>query len=172
MQNLIEPSSEIDVVLQPCNEIETNFDLIQQSLTKFKTNISDIQLQLRNLEKTIKKETKKKEATAKEPAVKSATREPVIKTATRQPKITGFSILEKITPELCSFMKLPAESSATRNDVTMYITDYINQQKLQDMTNRRNINMNDELLTLFKLMPDTPLTYFNLHKYISSLFVH
>jgi len=148
----MEPTIEI----QPCNEIETQFNLIQQNLTKFKTNISEIQLQLRNLEKTVKKESKK-------PPVKSS--------AARQPKITGFSILEKITPELCSFMKLQADSLATRNDVTAYLTEYIRENKLQDMTNRRNININDELATLFKLTPDIQLTYFNLHKYISSLFV-
>ena len=152
-------SMEPSIDIQPCNEIETQFNLIQQNLTKFKTNISDIQAQLRNLEKTVKKESKE----SKKPPVKSS--------VARQPKIIGFSILEKITPELCSFMKLQADSLATRNDVTAYLTEYIRENKLQDMTNRRNINMNDELATLFKLTPDIQLTYFNLHKYISSLFV-
>ena len=36
MQSSMEPTIEI----QPCNEIETQFNLIQQNLTKFKTNIS------------------------------------------------------------------------------------------------------------------------------------
>ena len=115
-------------------EIESNFDLIQQSLTKFKTNITDIQQQLRTLEKNLKKETK-------EPK----------KRETKQLKIIGFDIPEKITPELCAFMKLPAESTSTRNAATLYITEYIHTNKLQDMTDRKCIHLNADLAALFKL---------------------
>ena len=138
------------------NDIEAQFDTLHQTLTKFKTNITDIQQQLRTLEKSVKKETK--EVKKKEPVM-------------RQPKITGFDIQEKIKPELCEFMQLPPESTSTRNAVTSYITEYIRQNKLQDMTDRKCINTNESLAALFHLTSEKPqLTYFNLHKHISGLF--
>ena len=141
-------------------DIDTQFATIQQTLTKFKTYVSEIQQQMRTLEKsikTIKKEAGKGEAIGK---------------VMRQPKIIGFDIPEKITPELCAFMKLSPESTATRNAVTFYITEYIRQHKLQDMTDRKRIGLNEELATLFKLteskLTDYKLTYYNLHKHISA----
>ena len=133
--------------------IETQFDLLNQNLTKLKTNLSDIQVQLKTLEKSIKKEPKKKEPKM------------------RQPKIIGFDIQEKITNELCAFMQLPTESTSTRNNVTTFITEYIRKNNLQDMTDRKRINLNADLAALFNLDITYPLTYFNLHKRISSLFI-
>lgn len=137
-------------------EIESQFDLIQQSLTKFKTNITEIQQQLKSLEKTIKKE-------AKEPKKRESTM--------KQLKIVGFDIQEKITPELCVFMKLPSESTSTRNAVTLYMTEYIRNHKLQDMTDRKCIQLDADLAALFKLTENPQLTYYNLHKHISSHFI-
>ena len=137
-------------------DIESQFDLVQQSLTKFKTNITEIQQQLKSLEKTIKKE-------AKEPKKRESTM--------KQLKIVGFDIQEKITPELCVFMKLPSESTSTRNAVTLYMTEYIRNHKLQDMTDRKCIHLDADLAALFKLTENPQLTYYNLHKHISSHFI-
>jgi chromatin remodeling complex protein RSC6 len=144
------------------NEAESQFDIIQQNLTKFKTNITDIQQQLRTLEKSIKT---KKEA-KKEP--KKA--EPVSKPPMKQLKIVGFDIPEKIKPELGAFMNI-TESTSTRNAVTSFITEYIRANKLQDMTDRKCIHPDAALASLFKMTENTALTYFNLHKYISGLFI-
>jgi len=135
--------------------IDTQFDLIQQSLTKFKTNLTDMQQQLRTLEKTIKKEGKEKK-----------TVKPM-----RQQKIVGFNIPEKIKPELCVFMQLPPESTSTRNAATSFITEYIRAHNLQDMIDRRIIHLNETLALLFKMELTAKLTYFNLHKQISDLFI-
>ena len=149
-------------------DIDTQFATIQQTLTKFKTYVSEIQQQMRTLEKsikTIKKEAGKGEAGKGEAGHKD--KGEAIGKVMRQPKIIGFDIPEKITPELCAFMKLSPESTATRNAVTFYITEYIRQHKLQDMTDRKRIGLNEELATLFKLT-DSKLTYYNLHKHISA----
>ena len=147
-------------------DIDTQFATIQQTLTKFKTYVSEIQQQMRMLEKSIK--TIKKEAGKGEAGHKGE----AIGKVMRQPKIIGFDIPEKITPELCAFMKLSPESTATRNAVTFYITEYIRQHKLQDMTDRKRIGLNEELATLFKLteskLTESKLTYYNLHKHISA----
>ena len=140
-------------------DIDVQFDLLQQNLTKFKTTISDMQQQLRGLEKYVKKEIKE-----------TKKREPV-KLPLRQPKMIGFDMPEKITPELCAFMQLPGESTSTRNAVTTFMTEYIRQHKLQDMTDRKIIHLNAELAVLFKLTATDHVTYFNLHKHISALFI-
>lgn len=142
--------------LPPTSELELQFDTIQQNFTKLKTSITDIQCQLRTLKTAVKKESKGPQK--KEPKM-------------RQAKITGFDIQEKITPELAAFMRLPVDSTSTRNAVSAYITEYIRQQKLQDMTDRKCINLNESLAGLFKMTENPHLTYFNLHKHISSLFV-
>ena len=134
--------------------IDMQFDALNQNLTKLKTNLSDMQLQLRVLEKSVKKDTKKREI------------KPM-----RQPKIVGFDIQEKITNELCAFMQLPDESTSTRNAVTTFMTEYIRKNNLQDMTDRKRIQLNDDLAALFKINVTDNLTYFNLHKHISSLFI-
>ncbi len=175
-------------------DIDSQFSTIQQSLTKFKTYVSDIQQQLRTLEKSVKtakKEEKKvseakvseakvSEAKVSEAKVSEAkVSEAKVSEAkiTRQSKITGFDIQQKITPALCAFMKLPPDSTTTRNAATLYITEYIRLNKLQDMNDRKCIHLNEEMATLFKLtdtkltdtkLTDTKLTYFNLHKHIST----
>ena len=138
-------------------DLDTQFGAIQQSLTKLKTHLSDIQQQLRTLEKTVK--TVKKEKEKEKETVKECGK------TLRQPKIIGFDIQEPVTPELCAFMRLPPNSTTTRNAATHYITEYIRTNKLQDMTNRRCINLNAELAALFNA---TEMTYFNLHKHISA----
>jgi chromatin remodeling complex protein RSC6 len=136
--------------------IDAQFEHLQQNITKLKTNLSDLQQQLRTLEKTVKKETKE-----------TKKREPKIK----QPKMIGFDIPEKINNDLCKFMNMPAESSATRNAITAFIMEYITIHKLQDMADRKRIILNEELATLFKMTSADQITYFNLHKYISKLFL-
>jgi len=180
-------------------DIDSQFSTIQQSLTKFKTYVSDIQQQLRTLEKSVKtakKEEKKvseakvseakvseakvseakvseakvSEAKVSEAKVSEAkVSEAKVSEAkiTRQSKMNGFDIQQKITPALCAFMKLPPDSTTTRNAATLYITEYIRLNKLQDMNDRKRIHLNEEMATLFKLT-DTKLTYFNLHKHISA----
>lgn len=148
-----------EFVIETVVDIDTQFEVLQQNLTKFKTTILDMQQQLRTLEKSVKKEIKE-----------TKKREPIAK-PTRQPRIVGFDIQEKITNELCAFMKLPTESTSTRNAVTMFITEYIKQNKLQDMTDRKLIHLNDELAAVLNLSTTDHLTYFNLHKHISSLFI-
>ena len=139
--------------------IDTQFDALQQNLVKFKTYITEMQGQMRTLEKSVKQ---MKKEIPKKPTAPTA--------VLRQPKIIGFDIPEKITPELARFMQ-SNEPVSTRNAATSFITNYIRQKNLQNMTDRTHINLNAELAGLFKLPITESLTYFNLHKYINSHFV-
>ena len=155
-------------------DIDSQFSTIQQSLTKFKTYVSDIQQQLRTLEKSVKtvKKEEKKVSEAKVSEAKVSEAKVSEAKVSRQSKMNGFDIQQKITPALCAFMKLPPDSTTTRNAATLYITEYIRLNKLQDMNDRKRIHLNEEMATLFKLtdtkLTDTKLTYFNLHKHISA----
>ena len=117
-----------------------------------------MQGQMRTLEKSVKQ------------LKKEIPKKPTQPTVLRQPKIIGFDIPEKISPELSQFLQ-SSEPVSTRNAATSFITNYIRQKKLQDMTDRTRINLNPELAVLFKLPVTEPLTYFNLHKYINSHFM-
>jgi chromatin remodeling complex protein RSC6 len=165
--NIVEPNASVLVQLQLQSttvDVDTQFDLLQQSLTKFKTNLSDIQQQLRVLEKTIKMDKKKEQKETKEQK-ESKPKE------LKQTKIIGFDVQEKITDELSTFMTLPLGSTTTRNAVTAFITEYIRSNKLQDMTDRKRIHLNSELATVFNLTTADVMTYFKLHNYISKLFL-
>ena len=164
---------------QQRSNIEALFDSIQQNFAQIKTTIGDFQGQLRNLEKAvktevkneIKNEIKKRDLLKPIPVALAPVSAPVNKI--KPTKIMGFDVSEKITPELAAFMQLPADQKATRNAVTQYITEYIRQNKLQDMTERKNINLNTDLAALFHLTLEkdqTQLTYFNLQKHINALF--
>ena len=156
------------------SNIEALFDSIQQNFAQIKTSITDFQGQLRNLEKSVKTEIKNETKKRDPVPVPVKLADPVKTNTLKQTKITGFDITEKITPELAVFMKIPAEQKATRNSVIQYITEYIRQNKLQDMSERKKINLNAELSSLFRLTIDkdqTQLTYFNLQKHINALFL-
>ena len=114
--------------------------------------LSDIQQQLRTLEKNnklIKKEEAKeaaKETSAAKDAAKETKKSEIDNK--KQKKITGFNVCEKMSNELCDFMKLPHNSVSPRTTITKYITEYIHNNKLQDTTERKNIQMDHQLKLL------------------------
>jgi len=157
-------NNDIQIIAPSVND-EISFNSIQQNLTKLKTQmmtgISDIQQQLRMLEKQNKILRKEEAKETKEAKKNDGDNK-------KQKKLTGFNISEKMSNELCDFMKLPHNSKSPRTSITKYILDYIRTNKLQDNTERKYIQMDDKLKTLFKLENiDNELTYFNIHKYIN-----
>ena len=73
----------------------------------------------------------------------------------------------KISNELADFLGRERGSKMARTDVTREINKYILAHKLQDNKQKRKINPNEKLSTLFKLKPDDELTYLNIQRYIS-----
>jgi chromatin remodeling complex protein RSC6 len=142
-------------------DINLQFAAINQTISTVKTNLTDLQQQLKILEKNVKKPLKETKESK----------------STKESKNIVFDTLQEIKPELSQFMKLPTTEDgkhvtiSTRNIVTKYITDYIQTHKLQDMNNRKYIHLNEELALLFKLEAKEKITYFNIHKYINKLFI-
>lgn len=89
--------------------------------------------------------------------------------STRAP--SGFIRPMPIHSELAEFLGIPTGTLMARTDVTRMINKYIREHGLQDKENGRKINPDDKLKALLKLDDTMELTYFNLQKYMSPLFV-
>ena len=76
----------------------------------------------------------------------------------------------KISNELAEFLGKTSGTEISRIDVTREINKYIRLNNLQDSENKRIINPDTKLSTLFKLNNGDELTYFNIHKYITPHF--
>lgn len=73
----------------------------------------------------------------------------------------------KISDELADFLGKESGTEMAHTDVSRVIIKYIRDNNLQDKENRRNINPDEKLSTLFKLKDGDKLTYLNLQKHIS-----
>ena len=136
--------------------IESQFNSLLQDLSSFKLQLSDIQTKVRSLEKHITKELKSKGKTEKK------------QTTLKLISQTGFNKAVPISDELCVFLSKPLGTSLSRTEVTQFITNYIRDHKLQDMSTRKLIQPNEALFKLLHLKSsDEEVTYFNLQKYLN-----
>ena len=109
---------------------------------KDKTNM--ILIQLKALQKKIKKEDISKKKNIKKPS--------------------GFAKKGKISDSLCDFMNVEHGTEKSRPDVTKYLMNYIKEHDLQDKSNKQNILIDDKLKNLLIINPDETITYFNIQK--------
>jgi len=140
----------------------SQFNIINDSLTLFKMQISTIQQQLRNLEKNVKKELKN---------IKKDKKNVVVKTK-RAP--SGFAKPTKVTKELCDFMDRPEGSEIARTEVTKVLVDYIKKNNLleQGEDTKNKIVPDEKLKNLLGLTDNEvhELNYFNIQKYMNKHF--
>lgn len=152
----------IDMSLNKLNTIFEQFNTISNSLTLFKMQISDIQQQIRTIEKHVKKELK---------PIKRSNRKNNPKN-TRAP--SGFAKPTKVTKELCEFMNRPEGSEIARTEVTKALVTYIKTNNLigQSDTLKNKIVPDQKLMNLLGLQNDelNGLTYFTLQKYMNRHF--
>ena len=119
---------------------------IESQFTSLLLELSNIQTKVRLLEKTVLKKAK-------------------VETKIQHP--SGFDLPTPITDDLCAFMNKPAGSTSTRPIATNYILNYIRQNKLQDLIDRKKIKTDERLRHLLRLnSTDEEITYFNLQKYL------
>ena len=85
---------------------------------------------------------------------------------------SGFAKPTKISSALCKFMELPEGSEMARTEVTKYIIQYIQNNKLQNPNDAKLIEPNNKLKSLLKInKTDGDLTYFNIQRYMNKHFV-
>lgn len=140
-------------------EIHAQFMEVVQTLSTFKTTISMLSTQIKNLERNVKKNVKRLEKEGKKNKNKG------------NRKASGFAVPTKISKDLCKFMGVKEGTQLARTEVTKYIIQYIKDNKLPDETNKKIIKPNNKLKSLLKLEKNDEVTYFNLQKYMNKHFV-
>lgn len=156
MNNLV---SNEQVEEQTGKDLFEQFEGIVNGLSVIKTQISNLQQNLKHLEKNVRKQMKglKKEVTKNK------------NKGNRKP--SGFAKPSKVTKELCEFMKKDEGTEIARTEVTKALVAYIKENKLENETNSKIITPDEKLKFLLGLEEGQELTYFNIQKFMNKHFV-
>ena len=145
---------------EPQPTIESQFNSLLQDLSCFKLQLHDIQGKVKLLEKSITKELKSKGKQEKK------------QTTLKLQLPSGFDKPAPISEDMCLFIGRPIGSTMSLTELTQFITNYIRDNKCQDMTERKIIKPDAALRKLLKIKsPDEQVTYFNLQKYLNIHFI-
>lgn len=142
--------------------IMEQFSTINDSLTLFKMQITNLQKVVKTVEKDVKRQLKniKKDKKNDKPKVKRAP--------------SGFAKPTKVTKELCDFMNKPEGSEIARTEVTKALVNYIKENNLIELgEDSKNKIVPDEKLKNLLGIQDaelSDLTYFNIQKYMNKHF--
>ena len=134
-----------------------SFEEILNNIGTVKTSITQLTMQLKNLEKDVKKKMK---------VLDKAT----TKTKKGNRKPSGFAEPVKVSKELQDFMKLNDGDKVARTEVTKYLSSYIKQHNLKSQENGRVIVPNEELGNLLGANDET-ITFFNLQRFMNKHFI-
>lgn len=135
------------------------FESLVDNLSHFRIQVSTIQQQVRQLEKSVKKQIKY----LKKETIKSKNK------GNRKP--SGFANPTKVTKELCEFMNKTEGTHIARTDVTRALIAYIKSNNLQDKENKKIISPDEKLKFLLGIKEEQELTYFNIQKYMNKHFL-
>ena len=142
--------------------IMEQFTTINDSLTLFKMQITNLQKVVKTVEKDVKKELKniKKDKKKDKPKIKRAP--------------SGFAKPTKVTKELCEFMNQPEGSEIARTEVTKSLVNYIKENNLIELgeDSKNKIVPDEKLKSLLGIQDKelNDLTYFNIQKYMNKHF--
>ena len=146
-------------ILEEMNEIHDDFISITDSISLLKTNMTQLQQNIRNLEKKANKK------------FKSYIREVNKHKSKGNKKPSGFAKPSNISTQLCSFLNKPNGTKMARTEVTQHLIKYISNNNLQNPENKTIINPDDRLISLLDINQENNLTYFNLQKYMNKHFI-
>ena len=150
--------------MEPSTEIFDQFNVIMDTLTLFKMQISTLQQHVKTVEKNVRKELKdiKKDKDKKKDKLKTK----------RAP--SGFAKPTKVTKELCEFMNKPDGSEIARTEVTKALVAYIKTNNLLEQGDdlKNKIVPDQKLKSLLGIQNEelNGLTYFNIQKYMNKHF--
>ena len=137
--------------------ISKEFGNLLTDISSLKKKLGEIQHNMRSLEKNIKmkyNQLKNKKHTG-----------------TKLP--SGIAKPMKISSDLCFFLDKEIGSELARTDVTKALIKYIEQNQLQDQTDKKVINPDIKLKCLLGLDEDSPkITYFTIQKYMNKHFIN
>lgn len=150
----------IDMLAEsPATELFSQFDGILSSLSAVKMQINNLQQQVKQVEKAMKRQMKGLQKEAHKNKIKGV----------RKP--SGFARPSKVTKELCEFMNKDDGTEIARTEVTKALVAYIKSHKLENATNSQIITPDTKLKYLLGVCDGEELTYFNIQKYMNKHFV-
>jgi hypothetical protein len=130
-----------------------------EKLQKVTAMLSALRSDFRQLERRTARELKVANKSSAKRRRKNTNRSP-----------SGFVKPTLISDELASFLGKQPGTEMARTEVTREINTYIRNHNLQDKTNGRKINPDQNLSKLLKLSETDELTYFNLQRFMSPHF--
>ena len=141
------------------DQVDNKIADLLKVVMSLKTELSSVATQLKDLDKSIKKERKTYAIAAKK-SIDSVTKR----------KKTGLAAPRSVSDELADFMKIDKGSDVARTTVTARIVSYIKENDLEKPDNRRIILPDECLKRLFNCGETDEVTYFNMQKYINHHF--
>ena len=84
---------------------------------------------------------------------------------------SGFAKPTYLSPGLCEFLGIPTNEELARTEVTKRVLQYVKDNKLQNETERRVINMDDKLHKLLNPEENEKVTYFTIQKLLKVHYV-
>lgn len=152
------PSTDV-IAEKSGNELFSQFEGILSSLSAVKGQINNLQQQVKQVEKVMRRQMKGLQKEAQ----KNKSR------GVRKP--SGFATPSKVTKELCEFMNKQEGTEIARTEVTKALVAYIKSNKLENATNSQIITPDSKLKYLLGVCDGDELTYFNIQKYMNKHFV-
>jgi chromatin remodeling complex protein RSC6 len=155
-------TQELQEMLIDDSWINYQFKTINDSLTLFKMQITNLQKVVKTVEKDVKKELKNfiKDKKKEKTKVKRAP--------------SGFAKPTKVTKELCEFMNKPEGTEIARTEVTKALVNYIKENNLIELgeDSKNKIIPDNKLKSLLGIQDEelNDLTYFNIQKYMNKHF--
>jgi chromatin remodeling complex protein RSC6 len=146
----------VPVPLSPQDKILAKIDDLEMALLANKKSTELVLLETRNLKKQVKKLKPQKNKKVPNPD--------------RKPH--GFAVPSLVSDELCSFMKVAPGTFVSRTNVTKRLTEYISENKLQNVNNKREILPDVVLSSLLgESAKGQYLTHFTIQKYMNHHFI-
>lgn len=141
-------------------DVTEQFTNIINNLNVFKIQIIGLQQNIKQVEKSVKKQLKDLKKTITKNKSKG----------NKQP--SGFAKPCKVSKELCEFMNKSEGSEVARTEVTKYLIEYVKINNLVNINNKKIIFPDIKLKTLLGIEDGHELTYFNIQKYMNKHFIH
>lgn len=145
-------------ILEEVSDIHDEFATIVNNISLLKTQMTELQNNIRNLERKTNKKFKSYIKQNRKYKNKG----------NKQP--SGFAKPTKISNELCSFLNKPSGTEMARTEVTQHLIKYIKEHNLQNAENRKIITPDDKLTALLNINHESELTYFNLQSFMNKHF--
>jgi len=140
-------------------DIDDQFSTVLSTLSQFKSQITTLAIQLKGLEKTVKKEIKQNKRLITKKQSKGSK------------KPSGFAEASPISKDLCDFLGKDQGATVARTEVTKFVCNYIKQNSLANDENKRVIKPDEKLKSLLGTDDDTVVTYFNIQRFMNKHFI-